>query len=290
MTATLSPGTSGTASATDLISAPDLNFLCALVRERSAIVLEPKKAYLLQARLEPLAKQLNLEGIPSLVKALRAGGGATLAEAVVDAMTTNETSFFRDIHPFEALRLHVLPQVLAARAAERRLSIWCAASSSGQEPYSIAMLLREHFPELEGWNVSFIASDISPTMLARCREGIYSQLEVNRGLPVTYLVKHFEKAGGGWQLKPEIRRRVDFREMNLIRPWPTLPAMDIVFIRNVLIYFDMDVRKQILGKIHDLMRPGGFLFLGTAETTLNLEERFRRATFDKTTLYHKALP
>ncbi len=268
------------------VSELDLQYLCDLVRTRSAIVLETNKAYLFKARLEPLARAKGLGGIAGLVGALRQPGASpALANDVVDAMTTNETSFFRDLHPFETLREKVLPELIARRAATRRLNFWCAASSSGQEPYTVAMLLQEHFPELQSWQVCFVATDISPSMLERCRSGIYSQLEVNRGLPITYLVKYFEKQGNDWQFKEHIRRSIDFQPMNLIQPWPSLPKMDLVFMRNVLIYFDMDTKREILRRVSGLMQPDAALFLGTAETTLNIDESFHRVVHNSTTYY-----
>jgi len=208
-----------------------------------------------------------------------------LEQAVVAAMTTNETSFVRDLHPFEALKNFVVPDLLARRSGARRLSIWCAASSTGQEPYTVAMLLREHFPALSSWEISFVASDLSADVLARARAGRYSQLEVNRGLPARWLVKYFQKHGTEWELVPDIRNMVSFRQVNLLESWPTMPPLDLVFIRNVLIYFDQEVKKQILGRIRRLMQPDGYLFLGNAETTLNVDDKFQRTQFEKSGCY-----
>jgi chemotaxis protein methyltransferase CheR len=270
----------------DTLTDADLAFLCQLIRERAAIVLDANKAYLLKARLEPFARANGYGSIAALVTALRSPLLAkSLAEDVVDAMTTNETSFFRDFHPFETLRTIVLPALIKKRSATRTLNIWCAASSSGQEPYSTAMLLREHFPELATWNVKFIASDISKTMLARCREGVYSQIEINRGLPVNYMLKYFKQSGSCWQINEDIRKSIEFRELNLIKPWPFMPRLDLVMIRNVLIYFDADVKKRIFSAIYDLMNTDGCMFLGTAETTLNIDERFKRVPQGSTSYY-----
>lgn len=268
------------------ISASDLDFLCCLIRDRSAIVLEPSKAYLLKARLEPYVKTKGIGSIAALVKMLQSPLHAkALGDEVVDIMTTNETSFFRDFHPFETLRNAVIPQLINKRASTRTLSIWCAAASSGQEPYSVAMLLREYFPELQNWKVNYIATDISSTMIARCREGLYSQLEVNRGLPANYLVKYFKQEGGCWRINADIRQMLDFRQLNLISTWPPLPRLDLVMIRNVLIYFDSQVKRRILDEILKSMAPDAVLFLGTAETTLNIHDKFKRVPQGSTSYY-----
>lgn len=263
----------------------DAQFLSALVRQRSAIVLEPEKGYLLEARLAPLARTEGFGSIDAMVSHLRSHPPNGLPHKVVEAMTTNETSFFRDLHPFEALRTVVIPEVLRRRQAERRLTIWCAASSSGQEPYTVAMTLLQHFPELAGWSVQILGTDISGPMIARCRAGRYGQLEVNRGLPATLLLKYFEKRGMEWQVKPELQRWCEFRELNLIEPWGPLPPMDVVFLRNVLIYFDLETKRRILDGVRGILNPWGHLFLGGAETTLNLGDRFQRVPFDKAGCY-----
>lgn len=266
------------------VSAADFDYVRTLVRARAGIVLEPGKEYLVESRLAPVARTQGLGGIADLVAALRQGAPG-LETLVVDAMTTNETSFFRDIHPFEALRTQVLPQLIERRRANRELSLWCAAASSGQEPASICMLLREHFPELTGWRLRFLATDISPSMIERARRGRYSQLEVNRGLPASYLVKYFERQGAEWQLRPEIRDMVEYRLLNLAEPWPTVGQMDIVLIRNVLIYFDRDTKKRVLQGIRKILRPDGFLVLGSSETTFNIDESWTSRTFGKSIFY-----
>jgi chemotaxis protein methyltransferase CheR len=198
---------------------------------------------------------------------------------------TTEPLFFRDHHPFEALRQTVIPDLISRRQAERRLSIWCAASASGQEPYSLAILFREHFPELAGWKISLLASDVSREMLARAREGRYNQIEVNRGLPAALLVKYFEQHGTQWHIKPAIRSMVEFREINLAQAWPTLARMDLVLIRNVMIYFEVETKKTILGRLAGLLRPDGYLLLGGAETTFNLDDSYRRVEPIKSGFY-----
>jgi chemotaxis protein methyltransferase CheR len=179
----------------------------------------------------------------------------------------------------------VLPALRAARANSRTLSIWCAASSTGQEPYTLAMTLAEALPDLNEWKVSFVASDLSPAVLKRAREGRYTQLEINRGLPAAMLVRYFEKQGPEWQVKERLRRMIDFREVNLLRAWPTMPPLDVVFMRNVLIYFDAPTKTEIFGRLSRAMRPDGYLFLGGAETTLNLDDSYERAPVDKASCY-----
>ncbi len=273
------------------LDATTFAYLRDLVRERSGIVLGDDKVYLIETRLSPLVRSQNLAGLPALAAALRGKPFGPLHKAVIEAMTTNETFFFRDLHPFEALKKEVLPPMVAARRAQRRLSVWCAAASSGQEPYTLAMIIREHFPEVLTWQLQMIATDISVEMIARCKKGLYSQLEVNRGLPAPLLIKNFTKSEMDWQIKEELRRMVDFRELNLLESWPFQPqSLDIVFCRNVLIYFDVETKKKILGRIRTLLRPDGFLFLGGAETTLNLDDGFERAPYEKAGCYRLRKP
>lgn len=253
------------------------NYVRNFVRAEAGIVIDPGKEYLVESRLAPLIRSEGLPSMDALVQVLRGGSRTELHRRVVDAMTTNETTFFRDIEPFEYLRTQVLPKLIQTRRVGKRLSIWYAASSTGQEPYSMSILLREHFPELHDWKIEQIATDISRKALERAREGRYSQLEVNRGMPAKLLLKYFDKKGLEWQLRDPIRNMVSFQELNLNGPWPRLGPFDIVFIRNVMIYFDVAAKKQILGRIHDLLRPDGHLFLGAAETTLNLDDRFIRS-------------
>ena len=249
-----------------------------LVHERAAIVLEPGKEYLVESRLAPLAKADGCT-LNELIARLRAGtdralNDRALDDRVVEALTTNETAFFRDVKPFEILKNVVMPEVLARKAASRSLSIWCAASSSGQEPYTIAMTLREHFPQLVNWKVRIFCTDISTEMVARTKSGRYSQLEVGRGMPAPLLVKYFNRAGLEWEVNADLKKWVDVRALNLAAAWGALPRQDIVFCRNVLIYFDVDTKKSILRRIGDLMKPDGYMFLGAAETTRGLEDQF----------------
>jgi chemotaxis protein methyltransferase CheR len=252
------------------------------VYRNSAIVLEVGKEYLVESRLAPLARDRGYSTVEALVADINKPGIGT---AIVEAMTTNETSFFRDIHPFEALKTTIIPQLMKAHESERRLNIWCGAASSGQEPYSLALLLRENFPTLASWQVKIIATDISDEMIQRCREGRYSQLEMNRGLPANLLIKYFTKHGTEWQIDEQVRKGIEFKLLNLSEQWPQMPQLDIVFMRNVLIYFDVEQKRAILGKIRRLLRPGGILFLGSAETTFNLDDGFERIAIDRATAY-----
>jgi chemotaxis protein methyltransferase CheR len=256
------------------LTGADFDYIRGLVRDRSALVLEPGKEYLVEARLDPLARQEGFPSLPHMVKSLRFGPSCDLHRKVVEAMTTNETSFFREMRVFEMFRKTILPRLLVLRASQRSLNFWCAASSTGQEPYSLAMLMREHFPSLDAWNIKFIASDISTEMLARARTGRYNQLEINRGLPAQLLVKYFEKHGAAWEISQKIRLMVEFREVNLIHTWPPLPRMDVIFMRNVLIYLDLETKKNILGRVAHLLDPTGYLFLGGSESTINLDDSF----------------
>jgi chemotaxis protein methyltransferase CheR len=267
------------------INATDFQYISKMVQDLSAIVLVTGKEYLVESRILPLAKQEGFESIEELVKSLRSNPKNGLSTKVVDAMTTNETSFFRDIHPFETLKKHIIPDLMKKRESTKQLNIWSGASSSGQEPYTIAMILRENFPELRNWKLNYISSDISNEMLDRCRKGVYSQLEINRGLPATLMVKYFERHGTEWQAKEDLRKMIDFRYLNLCERWPTMPKMDLVLMRNVLIYFDVEMKKNILRQIQELLRPDGYLFLGAAETTMNLNESFERMDYKQSGCY-----
>ena len=213
---------------------------------------------------------------------------SALQAKAIDALTTNETFFFRDFQPFEALRKIIIPQLIEQRAVQRRLSIWSAACSTGQEPYTIAMLLREHFPQLADWSVSILATDLSPTVLAQARAGSYNQFEVNRGLPAPLLLKYFTKVADRWLVKEELKKGIEFRAMNLVEPWPIFLPFDIVLIRNVMIYFDVPTKQAILKRIRACLQPQGTLFLGTAETTLNLDPAWAPVTHGGATVYQLA--
>ncbi len=261
-------------------------YLAALVLRESAIVIDQTKAYLFDSRLLPIARANGLTNLDQLVELLKRPNASALVDTVVDAMTTNETSFFRDLHPFNALRTHLIPELILKRSKERVLNIWSNACSSGQEVYSLAMLLKEHFPELAGWRVRLTATDLSKQILDKAKSGIFTQTEINRGLPMPMVLKHFKRNGVHWQISDEIRSMVDFRILNLVQPWPlTLPKMDIVFLRNVLIYFSVETKKEILNKVHRMMQKDGVLLLGGAETTMNLGVPFERRIIEKATGY-----
>ena len=270
------------------ISKTDFEYISQLTRNQAAIVLEAGKEYLVENRLTPLAEQEGYGSLEKFISELRSKPVNGLHHKVVDAMTTNETSFFRDFHPYETLRKHILPKLIQQRAATRQLTIWSAACSTGQEPYTLAMLLREHFPQLKDWRVTILATDLSPTVLKTAQAGNYSQFEVNRGLPAAYLIKYFTKEGERWSIKPELKKNIEFRPMNLIQSWPIMPPFDLVFIRNVMIYFDVDIKKMLLKRIRNCLLPHGYLFLGTAETTLNIDPEYNPVTFDKTVVYETA--
>lgn len=260
-------------------------FLRRFIYTSSAIVLEPNKDYLFECRLAPLLQREGLDSLDALVVRLGGPSATPLRQRVVEAMTTNETLFFRDAHPFEAMRKSVLPALASSRAHERRLALWSAAASTGQELYSLAMLVAEQGARFDGWDVKLIGTDLSLDVLAKARSGRYTQLEVNRGLPAPQLVRHFDKEGVDWIVKPALRRLCDWQALNLVERWPALPAMDVVFLRNVLIYFDPDTKRRVLESVARVLRPGGFLFLGGAESTLNLSKRFVPVHVDKTICY-----
>jgi len=264
----------------------DFDYIRGLVRESTAIALDNTKVYLVNARLLPVARDAGFPSVVALIKHLRSRPFGDLHTKTVEAIVTTETSFFRDFFPFEALRQEVIPEIVAERrGGSRSLTIWSAGCSSGQEPFSMAMMLREAFPELTTWNTRILASDVSGGMLERSRAGIYSQTEVNRGLPASMLVKYFRQSGTTWKLNDEIRSMVSFFHHNLARDLPPLPPVDILSLRNVLIYFDVETKKLVLDRIRRYLRPGGLLILGTAETTLNLDERFERVRLGRAVFY-----
>ena len=269
------------------IDVAEFRFISELVHDRSAIVLEPGKEYLAEARLMPLARREGLSNVGDLVARLKRDKDSPLHRRVVEAMTTNETSFFRDQAPFAALRDVVLPALIEKRRQRRRLRIWSAAASTGQEAYSIAMVLAESFArELAGWDIRIVGTDLNAEVLERAREGSYSQLEVNRGLPAAMLVKYFERVGMSWRIGPALRERVEFRALNLAERWPaSLDLFDVIFMRNVLIYFDIPTKRTILGQVRRTLTPDGVLFLGAAETTLQLDDHFERIKVERAGCY-----
>jgi chemotaxis protein methyltransferase CheR len=266
--------------------APDaISFVCTIVRSRSAIELEASKSYLIEARLLPLAKQNGFASTTDFIRDVRDKRQPALEQRLVEAMTTNETSFYRDIHPFAALKTKLIPEIRTLRATQRSLSVWSAACSTGQELYSIAMLIREHFCDLATWKIQLVGTDLSDEVLARARAGKFSQVEVNRGLAAPLLLKYFERDGMSWQIRPELRAMATFTKLNLIERWPTLPLMDVVFLRNVLIYFSPETKREILRKVRQVMAPHAVLFLGAAETTMGLDSSFERVEVDRSVFY-----
>jgi chemotaxis protein methyltransferase CheR len=263
------------------LPAADFDFVRQLVQKGSALSLGEGKGYLVEARLAPIAEREGLSSVSELVTRLRTGRVA-LRDDVIEAMTTNETSFFRDVLPFDALRDVVLPEMCRSRFGAP-LRFWSAAASTGQEAYSLAMLMEDNFPLVPKGGI--LATDLSRDVLARAAHGTFSQLEVNRGLSAAQLVRHFEREGAGWRIKEQIRRRVEFRQLNLARPWPSLPPMDIVLLRNVLIYFDSEAKRAVLAQVARVLAPGGLLFLGGSETTYGLDESWERMQVGRTSWY-----
>jgi chemotaxis protein methyltransferase CheR len=255
-----------------------------LVHRESAIVLQPGKEYLVEARLLPVARSMGLPDVGKLVDSVRTRPTPDATRRIVEALATNETSWFRDGDPFTALSSTVLPSLLAARGPAEPLKIWSAACSSGQEPYTIAMLLEDALPNAAS-RVSITATDISREMVERTRAGRFSQLEVNRGLPAPMLVRHFSRAGNEWEVAPALRRMVTASECNLAAPLPRMGPFDVVYLRNVLIYFDLSTKQAILRRVRELMRPDGWLFLGAAETTLGVDDSWERVVIGRSSAY-----
>jgi chemotaxis protein methyltransferase CheR len=255
-----------------------------LVHRESAIVLAPGKEYLVEARLLPIARSMGLPDVGQLVDSVRTRPSPESTRKIVEALTTNETSWFRDGDPFTALTSTVLPSLLAARGPAERLQVWSAACSSGQEPYTIAMLLEDAMPGAST-RVAITATDLSREMVERTRAGKFSQLEVNRGLPAPMLVRHFTRAGSEWQVSPSLRRMVTASECNLAAPLPRMGPFDVVYLRNVLIYFDLPTKQAILRRVRALMRPDGWLFLGAAETTLGVDDSWERVVIGRSSAY-----
>ncbi len=252
----------------------DFEFLSAILKQRSGLVLTEEKAYLLESRLMPVARKFGFAGLPELVAMVRDDRPEDLLCDITEAMTTNESLFFRDMKPFEQLRTLVVPELVEKRAAQRTLRIWSAAASSGQEPYSIGILLKELGDMVEGWDIQILATDISADMLNRARAGLYTQFEVQRGLPIATLVKYFKQVGEKWRLDAGIRSMVKFKEFNLLDDTAALGQFDIVFCRNVLIYFDQQTKSEVLGRISNIMPNDGVLYLGGAETVLGITDKF----------------
>jgi chemotaxis protein methyltransferase CheR len=261
----------------------DYDYLRKLLKDKSGLVLSADKQYLVESRLLPVARKANLNGLSELVQKLK-GGDSRLNVEVVEAMTTNESFFFRDKIPFEHFTGTMLPALLASRATQKRLRIWCAAASTGQEPYSLAICLKEMKDKLAGWRIELTGTDLSTEVLEKAKAGIYSQFEVQRGLPIQMLVKYFVQNGDMWQISPEIRSMVQYKPLNLLADFSHLGTFDVVFCRNVLIYFDQDTKIDVLNRAARMIEPDGFLVLGAAETVVGLTEAFKPLA-DKRGLY-----
>jgi chemotaxis protein methyltransferase CheR len=245
----------------------DFEYLRTFLLERSAMVLGEDKRYLVASRLGPVARRYGMESIAEMVHLIRQAQDSDVATSVMEALTINETLWFRDLKPFSALREDLIPEVIRRNQATRRLSVWSAAASTGQEIYSVAMLLRQDFPELDGWNCSLVGTDLSATVLEKARSGRFSTLEINRGLPVQMLTRFFTRDGAHYVIDESIRRMVSFSQLNLAGQWPVLlPKFDIIFLRNVLIYFDNNTKERIIALISKQLAPHGYLILGAAET------------------------
>jgi len=256
------------------VTPPEYEYLRKVLRDSSGLDLSADKQYLVESRLLPLSRKAGLSGIGELVEKVKSGS-ASLAARVVEAMTTNETFFFRDKTPFEHFRLSIMPEVLRTRASRKSIRIWCAAASSGQEPYSLAICLKEMGAALTGWRVEIIATDLSQEVLEKSKSGLYSQFEVQRGLPIQTLVKHFTQKGELWQINADLRAMVQHRQLNLLHEFSQLGLFDVIFCRNVLIYFDQNTKIRIFNRLAKALEPDGFVLLGAAETVVGLTDVFK---------------
>jgi chemotaxis protein methyltransferase CheR len=265
------------------ISPQSYYFFQTFISRESGIVLDDDKRYLIEARLMPIALKLRLYSLNDLCVLLQTTADPSVRQQVVEAMTTNETFFFREATQYDALKSTILPELMQERQMTRRISIWSAAASTGQEAYSLAMLLLEM--GLGNWNISIVGTDLSDATVQKARAGKYLQIEVNRGLPAALLVKYFKREGLEWQLKDEVRRMVRFEQGDLRRDTQAMGPFDLVFCRNVLIYFDVETKRKILARIRRSLLPGGHLLLGGSETTLNLDDRFARRQVGTAMLY-----
>ncbi len=267
----------------------DFELYKSLLYEKSGLVITPDKSYLLDSRLTPIAKKWNFASLEAMTLQLRAIPDNKLIKDIVEAMTTNETSFFRDTKPFQIFQETILPVLLEKRKIKKTIRIWCAACSSGQEPYSLAMILKEKEALLKGWRFEIMATDISDDILDQAKRASYTQFEVQRGLPIQYLMKYFMQIGETWQLKDEIRNMVRYSNFNLLDPMSRLGSFDIIFCRNVLIYFDEKTKGDILNRMSTQLENDGFLLLGGAETVLGITDKFQPNP-EKRGLYVKTQP
>ena len=252
----------------------EYEYLRKVLKDHSGLDLSADKHYLIESRLLPLARKAGLPGIPELVQKMK-GGSTALVTQVVEAMTTNETFFFRDKVPFDHFRDSIMREILQARAGRKSVRIWCAAGSTGQEPYSLAMCLKEMGAALAGWRIEILATDLSQEVLEKSKAGIYSQFEVQRGLPIQMLVKYLKQNGELWQINADIRAMVQHRQLNLLHDFSQLGTFDVIFCRNVLIYFDQETKSNIFRRLAKALEPDGFLVLGAAETVVGLTEDFK---------------
>ena len=262
----------------------DYDFLRQTLKQHSGLALGADKHYFLESRLLPLARRAGLSGVGDLVLALKTSRDPALMAAVVEATTTSESFFFRDKTPFDHFRRLIMPALLAARRQSRAIRIWCAAAANGQEPYSIAICLREMASATVDWRAEILATDLSDAVLQRARQGLYSQFEVQRGLPIKLLVKYFTQVGERWQIAPEVRAMVKYRRFNLLADFASLGTFDVILCRNVLIYFDQDTKSDVLRRLADGLASDGYLVLGAAETAIGLSDRFKMVS-DKPGLY-----
>ena len=266
------------------MSPAEYDYLRQFLKSRSGLVLSNEKQYLIESRLLPVARKAGLQSIAALVAKLKEPRETVLAEAVVEAMTTNESFFYRDKTPFEHFTQMMMPELLKARASQKKIRIWCAAASTGQEPYTLAMCLKEMESKLAGWRIEILGTDISNEVLDRAKAGTYTQFEVQRGLPIQLLLKYFTQQGESWTISPQLRSMVQWKKFNLLDSFAGFGQFDIVFCRNVLIYFDQATKVDILGRISKTMAPDGYLVLGAAETVVGLTDAFKPAP-DRRGLY-----
>jgi chemotaxis protein methyltransferase CheR len=267
------------------VAVPEFEYLQDVLHKHSAIVLSEDKHYLVEARLAPIARDLGLDSVEDVVRTMQKGTERGLQERVVEAMTTNETSWFRDIHPFNALRDVVLPELIERNRNARTLSVWSAASSTGQELYSVALLLDDHFPEVEYWNLELLGTDLNNSVVERARTGSFSGLEINRGLPAALIARYFVRDGANFVIHDKLRNKVRFQKLNLAASWFGLPVFDLILLRNVLIYFDPQTKKRILEGAARQLRPGGYLAMGGAESPLGITDCFETVAIGGATFY-----
>jgi chemotaxis protein methyltransferase CheR len=265
----------------------DYEYIRKLLKERSGLVLAADKQYLIESRLMPVARKAGCASISALVQRLSSSRSEALMTQVTEAMMINESFFFRDKIPFDLFRDTIMPALLQARASSRRIRIWCAAASTGQEPYSLAMLVKGMREKLTGWRIDIVATDISGDVLERARAGIYSQFEIQRGLPIQMLMQHFEQLGEQWRVTEDIRKMVQFRQLNLLDNFSQLGTFDVVYCRNVLIYFDQPTKINVLDRLARQLAPDGFMLMGAAETVVGLSDSFRPAP-EKRGLYERS--